>query len=68
MQSLITHGSHNGEVTSERLPKLRYVSLMGMTPAGLLEQEGWRPALLREVIAAGSTVSDEALTQRRKAS
>jgi fatty-acyl-CoA synthase len=32
IQSLITPGLHNGEVTSERLPKLRYVSLMGFPP------------------------------------
>src|SRR5947209_7529911 len=33
VRSFIAPGQHNGEVTSERLPKLRYVSLMGMTPA-----------------------------------
>src|SRR5215472_1632613 len=49
---LTTPAQQNGEVKSERLPMLRYVSLMGMPPAGLLEQEGWRPALLREVIQA----------------
>jgi len=65
IQSLIIPGPHNGEVTSERLPQLRYVSLMGITPAGLLEQEGWKPSLLRDVIAAGSAVSDEALAQRQ---
>ena len=40
---------------------LRYVSLMGDPPAGLLEQEGWRPTLLREVVAGGAQVSAEAL-------
>jgi fatty-acyl-CoA synthase len=65
IHSLITPGLYNGEVTSERLPQLRSVSLMGMTPAGLLEQEGWRPTLLREVIEAGAAVSDEALAQRQ---
>jgi len=63
--SLTTPAQQNGEVTSERLPMLRSVSLMGMPPAGLLEQDGWRPALLREVIAAGSAVSDEALRERQ---
>src|SRR5579864_8921369 len=67
IQSLITPGSQNGAVTSERLPKLRYVSLMGIPPADLLAQEGWRPPLLREVIATGSAVSDEALAQRQAA-
>src|SRR5947209_9116697 len=64
VQSLVTAGAKNGEVTSEQFPKLRSVSLMGLPPAGLLEQE-WRPALLREVIEAGSAVSDEALTERQ---
>ncbi|HEX6557201.1 MAG TPA: AMP-binding protein [Ktedonobacteraceae bacterium] len=67
IRSLTTPGIKNGEVTSERLPMLRYVSLMGMVPAGLLEQEGWRPTLLREVIEAGSAVSDEALAERQAA-
>src|SRR3989440_10568964 len=57
IQFLVTAGAKNGEVTSEQFPKLRSVSLMGLPPAGLLEQER-RPALLPEVIAAGSAVSD----------
>ena len=65
IQSLLTPGPHNGEVTSQRFPLLRYVSLIGMPPAGLLEQQGWRPTLLREVITAGADLSDEALTQRQ---
>jgi len=63
--SLTTPAQHNGEVTSERLPMLRYVYLLGKPPAGLLEQEGWRPALLSEVIAVGSAVSDEELVERQ---
>ncbi len=65
IRSLVTPGTNHGEVTSERLPMLRYVSLMGMPPAGLLEQEGWRPMLLREVIAAGAQISDAALAERQ---
>ncbi len=65
IRALTTPAQQHGEVTSERLPRLRYVSLMGMPPAGLLEQQGWRPALLREVIEAGSAVSDEALAERQ---
>ncbi len=65
VQSLITPGAHHGEVTSERLPKLRYVSLMGMPPAGFGEQEGWRPALFDEVIAAGTPISEPALAERQ---
>src|SRR6266568_3674264 len=50
IRSFIAPGQQNGVVTSERLPRLRYVSLMGMPPASLLEQEGWRPALFREMV------------------
>jgi len=65
IRALTTPGTKNGEVMSERLPLLRYVSLMGLPPAGLLEQEGWRPTLLREVIAAGTPASDAALAERQ---
>jgi fatty-acyl-CoA synthase len=65
IRALTTPGPQNGEVTSERLPILRYVSLMGMPPSGLLEQEGWRPTLLREVIAAGTPVSNAVLAERQ---
>jgi fatty-acyl-CoA synthase len=65
IQSLLTPGPHNGEVTSERLPMLHYVSLMGLPPAGLLEQEGWRPRLFQELIAKGAVISDEALHEQQ---
>jgi fatty-acyl-CoA synthase len=65
IQTLITTGRHNGEVTSERLPKLRCLSLMGLPPAGLLEQEGWRPTLFHEMVAGGASISDEALHERQ---
>src|SRR5215469_15698778 len=67
IRSLTTPAQQHGEVTSERLPMLRYVSLMGMPPTGLLEQEGWRPALLREVTQAGRAVSDEELAEQQAA-
>jgi fatty-acyl-CoA synthase len=67
IHSLIISGPHNGEVTSERLPQLRYVSLMGTPPVGLIEQEGWRPTLLQEVVAAGLQVSDALLSERQGA-
>src|SRR5579864_4626504 len=41
VRTLITPGARSGEVSSERLPMLRYVSLIGMPPAGLLEQDSW---------------------------
>ncbi len=68
VRSMIIPGARNGEVRSEgseRLPMLGYVSLMGAPPAGLLEQEGWRPTLMREVVASGAQVSAEALRERQ---
>jgi len=65
VRTLTNSGAGYGEVTSERLPRLRYVCLVGMPPSGLLEQEGWRPAILREVVAAGAEVSDGALAERQ---
>jgi fatty-acyl-CoA synthase len=64
IRALTTPGSKHGEVTSERFPLLRHVSLLGMPPARLLEEEGWRPTLLREVITAGTQVSDTTLVER----
>ena len=65
MRSLTTPGAKNGEVTGEVLPKLRYMSLLGAPPAGLVEQEGWRPTLFREMIAEGAQVSADALRERQ---
>jgi fatty-acyl-CoA synthase len=64
IRALTIPGSKHGEVTSERFPMLRHVSLLGMPPAGLM-QEDWRPTLLREVITAGAQVSDTAVTERQ---
>src|SRR5947207_2982717 len=43
----VSPGTTHGAVTSDLLPKLRILSLLGAPPAGLLEQEGWRPSLFR---------------------
>src|SRR5947209_10636186 len=48
LRSLITPGTRNGDVSSERLPLLRLVCLLGAAPVGLSEQERWRPTLFRE--------------------
>ncbi|HET8843157.1 MAG TPA: AMP-binding protein [Ktedonobacteraceae bacterium] len=61
----VSPGTTNGAVTSDLLPKLRILSLLGAPPAGLLEQEGWRPSLFREIIAGGEAVSMEALAERQ---
>jgi len=67
LRILVSPGERPGEVTSERLPRLRFACLMGIPPAGLLEQEGWRPALLSEVSAAGSQVDAALLSERQGA-
>jgi fatty-acyl-CoA synthase len=67
IRSLTTPAQQNGEVASERLPMLRYVNLMGMPPVDLLDQEGWRPKLLREMVVGGAAISDEALRERQAA-
>ena len=65
MRALTEPGEHNGEVHSEHLPVLRYTCLVGAPPAGLLEQDGWRPALFSEMVAGGAQVSAEALRERQ---
>ncbi len=65
MRAMTTPGANNGEVTSERLPKLRHLVLVGATPPALLEQPGWRPLTFREVAGAGMAVSAEALAERQ---
>src|SRR5437764_10190520 len=57
LRSLVTTGSRNGDVSSERLPLLRSVCLLGAVPTGLLEQEGWRPTLFQELVATGTRIS-----------
>ncbi|MEO7019940.1 MAG: AMP-binding protein [Ktedonobacteraceae bacterium] len=65
IRTLTTPGSQDGVVSSERLPMLRYVSLLGAPPAGLLEHDGWRPTLCAEMVAGGTQVSDETLHKRQ---
>lgn len=65
IRALTTPGQQHGEVTSERLPRLRYVSLMGIAPASFLEQESWLPTLFSGMVAGGAAISDEALRERQ---
>jgi fatty-acyl-CoA synthase len=67
LRSLVTPGTRNGEVSSERLPLLRSVCLLGPAPEGVLEQEGWRPTLFQELVAAGTQISADALRSRQAA-
>jgi fatty-acyl-CoA synthase len=65
VRSMVIPGEKNGEVSSEILPMLRYVCLMGMPPAGLLDQQEWRPTTFGEMVAGGATVSAEQLRERQ---
>ncbi len=67
MRAVTAPGAQHGEVTSERLPMLRYLSLIGAPPAGLMTQEGWRPTHFREMVAGGAAVSSDALREREAA-
>lgn len=64
IRALTTPGSRYGEVRSARLPLLRYVSLLGPSPAPQ-PSPGWRPAFLHELIAAGVGVGDRAVDERQ---
>jgi fatty-acyl-CoA synthase len=65
MRAMTTPGTKYGEVTSERLPRLRYLALVGAPPPALLDQPGWRPATFRQVIGGGQVVTAEALAERQ---
>lgn len=65
IRALIEPGPHNGELSSEQLPRLRYACLLGAAPAGLLDQSAWRPTLFSEMVEAGSSISTEALRERQ---
>jgi fatty-acyl-CoA synthase len=65
IRSLSAPGDRHGEVTSERLPLLRHVCLLGASPADVLEPLGWRPMLFREFVATGTQVSDATLVKRQ---
>jgi fatty-acyl-CoA synthase len=65
IRSMTTPGEKIGVVSGERLPMLRYISLVGASPAGLPGQEGWRPTFFAEMVAGGTQVSDDALRQRQ---
>jgi fatty-acyl-CoA synthase len=65
LRLLVTPGTRNGDVSSERLPLLRSVCLLGTVPKGVLEQEGWRPTVFQEMVAAGTQISADALRARQ---
>jgi fatty-acyl-CoA synthase len=64
--SLVTPGLYYGAVSSEPLPVLRYVCLLGTPPPGKSGQlDPWRPALLREMLAGSIYTRPEALHERQ---
>jgi fatty-acyl-CoA synthase len=65
VRSMTTPGASSGEVTSETMPQLRYVCLLGAPPAGLPQQAGWQPALFSEMVAGGAQLSAGALRERQ---
>jgi len=65
VRALVTAGNQPGAVSSERLPLLRYVCLLGAPQASLGEQDGWRPALFLEMVTGGAAESSEAQRERQ---
>jgi fatty-acyl-CoA synthase len=65
LHSLVTPGTRNGDVSSDRLPLLRSVCLLGRVPVDVLEQVGWRPLLFQELVATGTQISTDALRVRQ---
>ena len=59
VRTLTTPGRKPGEVRSERLPLLHYISLLGAPPADLAGQDGWRPTLFQEMVEASEQISEE---------
>ncbi|HEY4389281.1 MAG TPA: AMP-binding protein, partial [Ktedonobacteraceae bacterium] len=65
IRSLTTPTEQQGKVTGELLPLLRSVCLLGMPPADMQREEGWRPLLFDEVIACGEQISEGLLSERQ---
>ncbi len=65
IRSLVTAGKQQGEVTSERLPLLRSVCLLGTPPIDRVQQEDWRPLLFNELVTSGKQISEMALSERQ---
>lgn len=65
IRALLTPGERHGELSSTSLPCLRYACLVGAAPAGLLDQDDWRPSLFSEMVEGGSAISVEALHARQ---
>jgi fatty-acyl-CoA synthase len=66
IRSLVTTGNSQGEVTSERLPLLRSVSLFGSPPLERQQQGDWYPLLFDEMVMRGEHISEVALSERQR--
>lgn len=67
IHSLITGGNQRGEVTSERLPLLRSVCLLGTPAVDGSQYEDWQPLLFDEMVKSGKQVSEGVLSERQGA-
>ncbi len=65
IRTLITPTDKQGNVTSERLPLLHTVCLLGTSPVAVQQQRDWRPLLFHEMIVGGEHVSKAALSERQ---
>ncbi|MBO0779203.1 MAG: AMP-binding protein, partial [Ktedonobacteraceae bacterium] len=66
VRSLVTAGTRYGEVSSERLPSLRYVGLIGIPGPGWSGHLDWRPELFREMMARGAYISEGELRRHER--
>ena len=64
MHSLVSSGNHQGKITSEQLPLLHSVCLLGASPVDGLQGD-WHPLLFDEMLMAGKQISEAALTKRQ---
>ncbi|GHO93571.1 AMP-binding protein [Reticulibacter mediterranei] len=68
ISSLVTPGLSYGATSSESLPALRYVCLLGTPPPGKSGHlDAWRPALFREMLAGSIYTRPEELRKRQSA-
>lgn len=67
IRTLITPGTQHGHVTSERLPALRVVCVIGVPPVKKAQHEDWYPLLFEEMVEHGKE-SSEAMVRERQAS
>ncbi|GAC1350983.1 MAG: AMP-binding protein [Ktedonobacteraceae bacterium] len=65
IRSLITPGDQHGKVTSEHLPLLRSLCLLGAPPANGQQQVNWRALFFDEFVAGGEQISNTTLNERQ---